>query len=617
MTTRWLHGRSPRNLLARYRLGASIVVLVLVFGMFYASPGVAQKGVPAASAGKPTRASPSPSRAIPDAVYVGSEACSRCHAEIYNHFSQTAMGRSMTQVTPEFLRTLPLPAAYYDSDFNRHFEVEERDGKLMQTEYELDNSGKEIFRNTKTIHWIVGADANGLGGLVSQDNYIFEAPLSYFSQTKKWELSPGYQRGDYGFTRVIAPGCIFCHSGRSQPVAQMEGKYQDPAFTQLAIGCENCHGPGSAHVAAMDQGEEFPKGQDPTIVDPATLKPALANDICMSCHQTGDTRFFQPGKTYADFRPGTPLNRVLAILMVPPTRENPPSEDHVEHYYSMILSKCFRASAADPNGKQLRCISCHDPHTQPTGIEAADFYNSRCLDCHTVKSCKAPVAVREETASATTPADNCIGCHMPKRKAGTISHTTLTNHRIIARPGEPFPDAAFEMTTAALPDLIYLNATADQPVPPRITLLQAYAQLQQQHPEYKESYEKLLRDLAASEPENAIVQVELGNQAFAAKQLDAARQHLEEAVRLDPMQPGAYAKLSEIATEQGRTQDAVIEAQKAVALEPYSAQDRKSMILSFINAQRYSEAEDALKKYLEDFPEDDGMRRALAMVTQN
>lgn len=523
----------------------------------------------------------------------------------------------MTPVTPEFVRTLPLPATYYDPNFNRHFEVEERDGKLVQSEYELDNSGKEVFRNTKIIEWIIGADANGMGGLVSHDNYIFEAPLSYFSEAKKWELSPGYQRGDYGFSRVIAPGCIFCHSGRSQPVAKTDGKYKQPAFTQLAIGCENCHGPGSAHVAAMDEGDEYPKGEDPTIVNPADLKPTLANDICMSCHQTGDTRFFQPGKTYADFRPGTSLNRVLAILMVPPTRQNPPSEDHVEHYYSMILSKCYRASAADPKAKQLRCISCHDPHAQPTGMEAAEFYNSRCLNCHTVKSCRVLPSVRAQTASVTTPADNCIGCHMPKRKAGTISHTTLTNHRIVARPDEPLPDAAFEMTTTALPDLIYLNATPDQPVPPRITLLQAYAQLQQQSPGYKESYNKLLEELSRSEPESALVHAELGNQAFAAKQFDVARQHFEEAVRLDPTQSTAHAKLSEIASQQGRAEDAVAEAQKAVMLDPYSAQVRKSMILSLINAQHYPEAEAALKKYLDDFPEDDVMRRALAMATQN
>jgi hypothetical protein len=523
----------------------------------------------------------------------------------------------MIPATPEFLHALPLPAAYYDPNFNRHFEVEDRDGKLVQSEYELDNSGKEVFRNTKTINWIIGADANGLGGLISHDDYIFEAPLSYFSEAKKWELSPGYQRGDYGFSRVIAPGCIFCHSGRSQPVAQLDGKYKDPAFTQLAIGCENCHGPGSEHVAEMDEGVDYPKGKDPTIVNPADLKPTLANDICMSCHQTGDTRFFQPGKTYADFRPGTPLNRVLEILMVPPTRENPPREDHVEHYYSMILSKCYRVSVADPKAKQLRCISCHDPHTQPAGMEAAEFYNSRCLTCHTEKSCKASAGARAQTASVTTPADNCIGCHMPKRKGGAISHTTLTNHRIIARADEPFPDAAFEMTTSALPDLIYLNATPDQRVPPRITLLQAYAQLQEQSPAYKESYDKLLEELARSEPENALVQVELGNQAFAAKQFDVARQHLEEAVRLDPMQPTAYAKLSEISTQEGRAEDAMAESQKAVTLDPFSAQVRKSMILSLINARHYPEAEEALKKYLDDFPEDDVMRRALTMVTQN
>ena len=544
--------------------------------------------------------------------YVGSIACSRCHAEIYSHFAKTSMGRSTEPVTPEFLRSVPLPASIYDQKLDRHFEVHAEDGKLYQSEYQLDAAGHEVFRNTHAIEWIVGTDMNGQSALIKRGNSIFEAPLSYFSKTGNWSLSPGYQRGDYGFSRTIAPGCIFCHTGRPQPVTGGDSQYKNPSFTQLAIGCENCHGPGAAHVEQMDDGASYEKGKDPTIVNPGNLKPALANDLCMGCHQTGDTRVFQPGKTYQDFRPGMPLDRVMAILMVPPTRDNPPREDHVEHYYSMILSKCYKGNANNPAEKQLRCITCHDPHIEPTAAEAPAFFNGKCMSCHTEQSCKASIAIRKQTA----PADNCIGCHMQKREGVAIAHTSVTNHRIVGRPDEPFPDAAFAMTTAALPDLIYLNAESPDSAPPAITLLQAYSQLKEQSPSYAASYQKVLNELERSEPQNAVVQAALGHQALTANHWDAAAEHLQQSLKLNPAQPAVYADLSAVAEQKGEAAEAVTLQQKAVMLDPYNAPLQKALVIRLIDAKQYSEAEAAMEKYLENFPEDDFMRKMLAIAKQ-
>jgi hypothetical protein len=587
-------------------------------GLFYAARATAEvdpfpRADPAAARASPHAGSRASPHAAVNDDYVGSGACSRCHAEIYSHFLRTSMGRSLTPVTPDFLHSVPVSASIYDPKSDRHFDVHTQDGKLYQSEYQLDAAGHEVFRNTHAIDWIVGTGANGLGGLIQHDNYLFEAPLSYFKEAGSWMLSPGYEKKDQGFSRVVAPGCIFCHSGRPQPVAGSIGKYKDPAFSQLSVGCENCHGPGSAHVQAMGMGESYAKGKDPTIVNPGNLTPALANNICMSCHQTGDIRIFQPGKTYADFRPGQPLDRVLAILMTPPTRENPPSEDHVEHYYSMILSKCYRASANLPSEKQMRCISCHDPHIEPTGEEAPAYFNGKCMSCHTAQSCKASLEVRAKTV----PTDSCIGCHMPKRAGGVIAHTSLTNHRIVARPDEPFPDATFQMTTTALPDLIYLDAAPGDAAPPAVTLLQAYSELKEQSPAYEASFLKTLRELETSEPENAVVQATLGYQALAAKQWDEAEQHFEESLKLDPAQPQVLSDLSEAASQKGRADEAVTLAQKAVSLDPFHAPLQKVLVTRLIDAKRYPEAEAAMEKYLENFPEDDFMRKMLAIAKQD
>src|SRR5258708_2398982 len=237
------------------------------------------------------------------------------------------------------------------------------------------------------------------------------------------------------------------------------------------------------------------QGHDSSIVNPANLAPALSDNICMSCHQTGDVRVLKPGKDYKDFRPGTPLDDTLAILMVPPKRESLPQSDLLEHYYSMTLSKCYRSS-----GGGLSCISCHDPHVEPSREEDPAYFAKKSLTCHSEKSCKLLLEVRQHQQ----PPDDCAGCHMPKRDVQEISHSSITNHRILSRPDEPFPEAAFHQTTPALPDLIHLNPVPGEKdtSPPALTLLQAYGELVDKHPEYLKAYLPVLDQLDATDAAN-------------------------------------------------------------------------------------------------------------------
>src|SRR5260370_5412791 len=229
-------------------------------------------------------------------------------------------------------------------------------------------------------------------------------------------------------------GCVVCHSGRPRLARDRNGVYLDPPFQELAIGCENCHGPGGAHVASG--------GARRSIVNPARLSPRLAEQICMNCHQGGDARVLQRGKDYSDFRPGRWLSDTLAILKIAPRRSD---EDLLEHHSAMQASKCFNGS-----GGKLSCFTCHDPHTQPQPAEAAAWYRAKCLTCHSEASCKAPHQARAERGN------DCTACHMPKPNLTVISHSPLTNHRIIsnaAYAGEPL------LAPALAPErgLIYVN----------------------------------------------------------------------------------------------------------------------------------------------------------------
>ena len=548
--------------------------------------------------------------------YLGSQVCARCHGEIYRKFSQTSMGRSMSPVTPASLAGASTTASYVHEKLNRRFEVYSQDGKLLQSESGIGSDGKETFRDAHQVEWIIGAGVNGFGGLVQKDNYLFQAPLSFYSKLKSWAPSPGYEFADLGFNRPILPGCIFCHSGRPNSVAGSSGQFESTPFSELAIGCERCHGPGAAHVAAMrttgapaaKKGASG-KSLDSRIVNPASLTPYLADNICMACHQTGDVRVLKPGKTFHDVRPGRPLDETLSILMVPPTRENPPSADHVEHYYSMTLSKCYRASQG-----RLSCITCHDPHVEPTSEEAPAYFAAKCMTCHTSQSCKLPV----ETRMQQKPANNCIGCHMPKRDIQVISHSTATNHRVVARPDEPFPEETFTQATASLPDLIHLNpaqktGSGQEAAPlPLLTLLQAYGELAENRPEYVGRYLKTLAQLEKAQPDEALVQAALGRRDLKNGDFEAAVLHLRLALGKQSPAATTYADLADALTHLGQTEEALPLVEKAIELNPYNPVTRKMLVVQLIQGKQFARAHVALEHYLQIFPQDDFMRQMLA-----
>jgi hypothetical protein len=555
--------------------------------------------------------------------YAGSQACSRCHLAIYKSFTQTSMGRSMSAVTAT-PTTVTLPAnapstAFYPNPtMNRRFEVYIQDQKLFQRETGLAADGAKSFEDTHQLEWVIGAADNGFGTIVRKDNFLFQAPLSFYARTKNWAPSPGYEGADVGFSRPIMPGCIFCHSGRPNSVPGSSGQFQDQPFAELAIGCERCHGPGEAHIQAMHAsrrpGEKKQSFLAARVVNPANLTPYLADNICMACHQAGDTRILKPGKTYQDVRPGQPLDEVLSILMIPPTRQSPPSDDHVQHYYSMTLSKCYRATQDSAGQSKLSCITCHDPHVQPASEEAPAYFRQKCLTCHTSQSCKLPIEKRAQTK----PADNCIGCHMPKRDIREISHSSATNHRIVTRLDEPFPDITFAQTTAELPDLIHLNpapakGAKSNPVP-QLSLLQAYAELAQTKPEYGASYLKVLDQLEKSEPANPEVLAALGRRDIKNGDFQSAVNHLQQSVDSTHPPETAYADLADAYTHLGQPDKALPLIEQSIRLNPFNPVTQKALIVNLIALKQFSRAHDALRHYLEIFPQDDFMRKMLARV---
>ena len=544
--------------------------------------------------------------------YVGSRVCAGCHIDIYRTYVKTDMGRSLTLPTEcEPLMHLDGPVTVHDKTINRYFQVSREPEGFYQSEYELGADGKELFRNKRRLEYAIGSGQNGVAFITRRDNFLYEAPLTFYSRKNAWEPSPGFAGTDFGFNRPILPACLACHSGRSQPVAPGVGAYAAVPLKELAIGCENCHGPGQLHVSERVQKVPVTGSTDTSIVNPSRLTPWLADNICMSCHQGRALRVLQPGRDYWDFRPGTPLNDTVALLAVPPQpgQTNDAITPLLEHYTLMTMSKCYRRTKG-----RLSCLTCHNPHQQPA-LDAAAYYRSKCLSCHAEVSCRlSPADQRRRDAT-----DNCSQCHMPKQPLNGIAHSVLTNHRIVRTMDEPFPWDFFAANNPSANNLLHLDSppgTREDLAP--LVVFRAFRELAGNDNRYLNAYRESLDQVAHTNPDDAEVLSGLGWLTLGSASAENAKviELLSRAVERGSTRSSDYDALASLLAKNGRGQDAITTLGKGIQIFPYEKQLANHLTLLYISKQEYAQAMAVMRRNVTLFPEDDTMRKMLDMAQQ-
>lgn len=365
--------------------------------------------------------------------YVGMETCKGCHADIYNTYIQTGMGQSFDHATKQKSAADFTHAPVYDKDLDFYYKPFWQNDSLYVMEYRTEGSDT-THKLLQKVDYIVGSGQHTNSHIFSKNGYLYQAPITFYTQKKQWDLAPGFEKGASSrFTRLIESECMTCHNGYPDFVKTSQNKY---LTIKTGIDCERCHGPGGLHVKEKMAGNivDTSKGPDYTIVNPRRLSTELQNNICQRCHLQGIS-VLNDGKTFFDFRPGMHLSEVMNVFM--PQYEG--AQDKMimaSHVERMKKSDCYVSSG------KMSCITCHNPHVSVKFTQHSQYINA-CNSCHGAgkQQCTEKEAVRNAKGN------DCITCHMPRNGSIDIPHVAVTDHYIRKRP---LDDATKSKITAFL-----------------------------------------------------------------------------------------------------------------------------------------------------------------------
>src|SRR5262245_20847131 len=180
----------------------------------------------------------------PDAGYIGTAACVKCHPDQHQSYQRTGMARSTAEVRPE---REPPDAAFDHLASGRRYDVRRQDGQLLHRERLVSRDQADIVLNDFPLKYAIGSGRYSRTYAVEADGFLVESPVSYYAARQSWAMSPGYDGPKHkGFERAIGARCLECHVGRFEVLENSAHRYR---IVEPTIGCERCHGPGSLHVA--------------------------------------------------------------------------------------------------------------------------------------------------------------------------------------------------------------------------------------------------------------------------------------------------------------------------------------------------------------------------------
>ena len=367
--------------------------------------------------------------------YTGDAGCFACHKDESASYLHTAHHlTSQLPTTRSILGSLTSPSNTLtiipaDNPLKEPallFKMQAEAGRF--TESAFTGFPPDLLQRKEPIDIVTGSGRRGQTYLYWNADLLFELPISFWTDGKRWVNSPGFTNGTADFGRPIQPQCLECHATFIQPLSNdaSTNRYNRASFLP-GIACETCHGPGAAHAALhVAHPARSTIIADEAIVNPARLSRERQLDLCALCHNGIQRKPLAPAFSY---QPGKPLADFYQPI------ETSQAEHPDVHGHQVALlerSRCFQSSST------MTCSTCHNTHAPERDVA---FYSARCLTCHTVTSCKNAIHIGIAAKS------ECVACHMPVEPTSAIVsetgdqqlHTSMRNHWVKIYPDAHLP----------------------------------------------------------------------------------------------------------------------------------------------------------------------------------
>jgi predicted CXXCH cytochrome family protein len=332
-------------------------------------------------------------KTMESAHYVGSQACEKCHGEIYTRWKKTPMANVVRDPREHPEAIIPDLASDPVAKFSKD-QVALVYGSIWKQRY-FTRVGNDYF--PEPAQWDI-------------TNHVWRP---YFVKVGTDWWAPLYPPDN--MQRPTGPTCDGCHS--------VNYDIHSKQVTEWNVGCERCHGPGSEHVAHPSR---------VNILNPARMNYVDATDTCIQCHSQGRPPGNPIEGKYYDWPVGYRVGLHLADFWR--LEDHKLGETSFTHFADGTAHKNrmqgndFVQSVMYRRG--VTCFSCHDVHGTSNYAQLREPADRLCLDCHAPLSSNGPrTATLEEHThhKAGTPGGQCVDCHMPRIDT-TIAEVKVRAH---------------------------------------------------------------------------------------------------------------------------------------------------------------------------------------------
>jgi predicted CXXCH cytochrome family protein len=363
------------------------------------------------------------------ATFVGSGACRDCHKAAYDKWKGSDHERAMDVATERTVLGDFNDATFTDRGVTSRFY--RRGGKFF-----VETAGPDGKPGEFEIKYTFG--------IRPLQQYLVPFPggrlqcltIAWDTEHKVWfHLYPGQDVPPSDWLHWTRNGqnwngmCAECHSTNLQKNYDAEKEIFNTTWSEISVGCEACHGPGSRHVAWA---RVPPMGRSSLengglVVPTSGITSNQLVELCAPCHsrraELGD--YDHTGRLL--------LDQMLPSLLTEGLYEADGQQlDEVYTYASFLQSKMY--------ARGVRCSDCHDSHS----AKLLRTGNELCLQCHQREVYDTSDHHFHKREVDGRPSDGalCVKCHMAERPYMVVDWRADHSFR------RPRPDLTAEIGTS-------------------------------------------------------------------------------------------------------------------------------------------------------------------------